>query len=307
MKLRIATRSSALAMAQSRQVADWLMAAHPGLECELAPVVTRGDRVRGPLAAVGGKGLFTAELEEALASGALECAVHSAKDLPAVMDDRFVIAATPRREDPRDALVVAQGRDPAQMLSGSAATVGTGSPRRAVQIIEMFPQANVIPIRGNVETRIGRVESGQFDAVVLAMAGLIRSGLVDRQAGQLLPLPAASFIPAAGQGVLAVQCRCDDGATQELLSALDDPATHAALDAERRVVAGLQAGCHSCLGVHVAPQAGGWAARGLVGAPGRREVLSGSACANSAMESGESLLHDLIRRGAMDLLTEGGA
>ena len=296
--LRIATRSSALAMAQARSVAEALPA-----PTELVGISTRADRSAGPLADIGGKGLFTAELEAALRRRELHLAVHSAKDLPADMPDDLVIAAVPPRQDPRDAIVSPGGRLPADLPAG--ARVGTSSLRRSCQVRSVRPEAVVVPLRGNVETRLGKLHEGQCDAVVLALAGLNRLGLTDGLGGSLRPLDAETFVPAAGQGALAVQCLADDAATRDLLAALNNPDSAAALDAERTVVRRLGATCHSAVGVHVCRAGGGWSARGFVSRPDAAVVVRAAAEGETAQAAAEDLLDRLTAAGALDLLGGG--
>ncbi len=250
--IRLATRRSALAMAQTGMVAGSLRAACPGCLVELTPMSTRGDRTAGPLAPAGGKGLFTAELEDALREARVHAAVHSAKDLPEHLGEAFTIAAVPRRADPRDALVSRHG--PLADLPPGA-RVGTGSLRRKAQLLTLREDLDVVAVRGNVETRLGKAlgERPELDAVVLAMAGLIRSGLDDDHAGNIHPFHAAELIPAAGQGSLAVEALADDHATCQRLARIDHAPSRAALTAERGILRYLQANCHSCVAVHVAP------------------------------------------------------
>jgi hydroxymethylbilane synthase len=210
-------------------------------DAELLTIKTTGDRIASaalPLAA--GKGLFTKEIEEALLDGRADVAVHSLKDLPTEMDPRLVIAAVPQREDPRDALV---GRTLPELRSG--ARVGTGSPRRAAQLLHLGRGLIVENIRGNVDTRLRKLDEGQYDAVVLAAAGLRRLGLADRIAEVL---PVEVMCPAVGQGALAVQCRADDTATRRRLAALEDPAARAEVTAERALLAELGGGCRVPIG-----------------------------------------------------------
>jgi hydroxymethylbilane synthase len=237
--LRLATRGSALALAQSRVVADGLRAAWPGLEVELVAVVTEGDRRRDvPAAALGGKGIFTAAVQRAVLEHRADLAVHSAKDLPAAQVTGLVLAAVPRRDDPRDVLVARQ------VLAGlddlaPGARVGTGSPRRVALLQWLRPDLELVPIRGNVDSRVRRVHGGELDAVVLAAAGLRRLGL----AAAAVPLDPDSFTPAPGQGTLAVEARADDTRTLGLLSALTDRPSRVALRAERAFLRRLGGSC----------------------------------------------------------------
>jgi len=301
MKLRIATRRSNLALRQSRLVADAIRAHHEGVEVELVAMATRGDRLRGPLRAAGGKGLFIRELEQALRSGRVQLAVHSAKDLPAEMAEEFAIAAVPARADPRDALV---SRFAGVEGLPAGAAVGTGSPRRRAQLLALRGDLAVAPIRGNVETRVSKAlaPEGGLAAAVLAMAGLLRSGLADSHADFVHPLAVEDVIPAAGQGTLAVQALRGAAETAELLAPLEDPAARGALSAEREVLRRLGAGCHSCLAVHVAPREGAWRAWGMVARPDGSGMVRVTCRAGGAAEAAEALLADLHDRGAAELL-----
>jgi hydroxymethylbilane synthase len=238
--LRIGTRPSALAMAQSGTVADRLRAAgHP---CELVEVRTPGDRSSAPVAELG-VGVFVSALRDALAAGEVDVAVHSYKDLPTAPDTRLTLAAVPGREDPRDALVARDGLVLGELPNG--ATVGTGSPRRKAQLDALGLGLEVVAIRGNVDTRIAKVHDGELDAVVVAAAGLRRLGRVGEATELLDPL---QMLPAPAQGALAIECRAgtddDDLAlARTLATVLDDPFTRAAVLAERAVLATLEAGC----------------------------------------------------------------
>ena len=248
--LLIGTRKSPLAMAQSQWVADALCSRHPGLRVELVPVVTGGDRYFGPLHEVGGKGLFTAELESALREGTIDLAVHSAKDLPTAIAADLAIVAVPAREDPRDALVTVSGAT-IQSLAAEA-VVGTSSPRRGAQIRVMRPDLRIVPIRGNVDTRLRKVlEEAQVGATVLAMAGLIRAGLLQKNRPHVCPLGVEEFIPAAGQGALAIEAAVANRRATALAAAIDHEPSRQALEAERQVVAHLDADCRSSLAVHL--------------------------------------------------------
>ena len=247
--LRLATRQSPLALAQSRWVANQLEAAHADLRVELVGVTTTGDVTRGPLADAGGKGLFTKEVELALLRGDADLAVHSMKDMPVTMplvdEADLIIAAVPTREDASDALVGPGALDLASLPPN--ARIGTGSPRRIALLRAIRPDAVAVPVRGNVDTRLAMIGE-QVDAVVLAMAGLRRLGRSDDV--RIRPLPSDIFTPAAGQGALAVQCRRDDSRARRLAGVLDDAGSHAAVAAERRVVALLDGDCHSVIGAH---------------------------------------------------------
>ena len=240
--LRLGTRRSALALAQAEQVADALRAG--GHDVTLVEVVTEGDRSAAALTSLGGTGVFVAELRQRLLSGDIDFAVHSLKDLPTADEPGLVIAAVPPRADPRDALVSRDNLALAELAPG--AVVGTGSPRRAAQLHATGLGLSVVPIRGNVDTRLRKVAEGEFDAVVVAAAGLARLGRLDEAAEILDP---AQMLPAPGQGALAVECRADDDSLRDLLAAaLDHEDTRAAATAERIVLARLEAGCSAPVG-----------------------------------------------------------
>ncbi len=235
--LRIGTRGSTLALAQANLVVGCLRAAVAGIEVELVTIVTAGDRDQAsPLPE--GVGWFTTAIQQALQRGEVEVAVHSYKDLPTKRPEGLVIAAVPVREDPRDALV-SRGGLPLRRLPPGA-VVGTSSPRREVQLRALRPDLDVRPIRGNVETRIAKVESGEYDAAVLALAGLKRLGLESR-ATQVFGYE--EMLPAPAQGALAVECRAGDAATRERLAAIDDPVLRQVVAAERAFLAAVDAGC----------------------------------------------------------------
>lgn len=239
--LRIGTRGSALALAQTGHVADRLRAA--GAAVEIVTISTPGDRSHAPIAEIG-IGVFTSALRDALANGEIDVAVHSYKDLPTARDPRLSLAAVPPREDPRDALVARDGLTLGELPAG--AKVGTGSPRRAAQLNALGLGIEVVALRGNVDTRIGKVRNGELDAVVLARAGLARLGRTAEITETLDPI---QMLPAPAQGALAVECRVDDVDTEHLLqSTLDDSASRAAVAAERALLAALEAGCSAPVG-----------------------------------------------------------
>jgi hydroxymethylbilane synthase len=239
--LRLGTRPSALAVAQSELVAERLRAA--GHAVELVTVSTSGDRSSAPIPTLG-VGVFVSQLRDALVADEVDIAVHSYKDLPTAPDPRLVIAAIPPREDPRDALVARDGRVLGELPAG--ATVGTGAPRRVAQLEALGLGLRIVPIRGNVDTRIGKVAAGELDAVVVAAAGLRRLGRIDEASELLDPL---QMLPAPAQGALAVECRAADTALAALLAqVLDDAGARAAVTAERAVLATLEAGCSAPVG-----------------------------------------------------------
>ena len=239
--LRIGTRGSALALAQTGTVAEALKAA--GAQVEIVVIKTPGDLSDAPIAQIG-IGVFTSALRDALANNEIDVAVHSYKDLPTAPDPRLVLAAVPQREDPRDALVARDGLTLGELLPGS--TVGTGSPRRAAQLEALGLGLNIVPLRGNVDTRIGKVRNGELDAVVLARAGISRLGRTSEITENLEPI---QMLPAPAQGALAVECRVDDVDAEHLIqSTLDDSASRAAVTAERAMLAALEAGCSAPVG-----------------------------------------------------------
>lgn len=239
--IRIGTRGSALALAQTATVAEALERA--GAPVEIVTIATAGDRSSAPIAEIG-IGVFTSALRDAVADGTVDVAVHSYKDLPTAKDPRLSLAAVPPRGDPRDALVARDGLTLGELPPDSR--VGTGSPRRAAQLDALGFGLRVVPIRGNVDTRIRKVTDGELDAVVLAKAGLARIGRLDVITEVLDPI---QMLPAPAQGALAVECRVDDVDVEHLLqSTLDDPASRAAVGAERAMLAALEAGCSAPVG-----------------------------------------------------------
>ncbi|MEQ6902395.1 hydroxymethylbilane synthase [Nocardioides sp. YIM 152588] len=242
--LRIGTRRSALATTQTGHVAA--MVEGLGLGTELVEITTDGDRSQAagtPLAGSSATGVFVNALREALLAGEVDVAVHSLKDLPTAPAEGIALVAIPQREDPRDALVARDGLTLGELPPGSV--VGTGSPRRAAQLRALGLGVEVRGLRGNVDTRISKVTSGEYDAVILARAGLARLGRGDEVTEVIDPL---QMLPAPGQGALAIECRADDDATRDALAALDDPGTRAAVLAERATLATLEGGCSAPIG-----------------------------------------------------------
>jgi len=244
-RLTIGTRGSDLALAQTKMVAARLRAAHPGLAgpdaIQITVIKTTGDRVQDrPLAELGGKGLFTKEIEEALLDGRIDLAVHSMKDLETHLPDGLVIAATLEREDPRDVLLAGQATRIAELPKG--AVVGTASLRRGAQILAGRPDLKVVPFRGNVNTRIAKLEAGDVDATILALAGLRRLGMTKYETRAI---PIAEMLPAVAQGAIGLECRAADEATRGYLAALDHAPTARAVAAERAVLAALDGSCRT--------------------------------------------------------------
>jgi hydroxymethylbilane synthase len=239
--LRLGTRRSALATTQSQWVADRL--AHLGHEVELVEITTEGDRSGEPLTTIGGTGVFVSAIREALHAGRIDVAVHSLKDLPTAPDPDLVVAAVPVREDSRDVLVARDGLTLGELPAGSV--IGTGSPRRASQLAALGLGLEIRPIRGNVDTRIRFVSSGELDGVVLARAGLARLGRLAEATEVIDPI---QVLPAPGQGALAVECRSDRADVIAAVSALDDADTRACVTAERALLSALEAGCTAPIG-----------------------------------------------------------
>ncbi len=260
--LRIATRRSTLALWQAEHVAGLLRTHQPDLEVSLVPIVTTGDRIQDrPLAAVGGKGLFIKELEVAIAEGRAELAVHSMKDVPAELPAGFLIAAVLPRADPRDAFLSRRHAAFAALPPG--ARVGTSSLRRESMLRAARPDLDVVPLRGNVDTRLRKLDDGDLDAIILASAGLIRLGLGSRITEFLDP---RISLPAVGQGIVGIECR-DDSMLRAVLAPLDDGPTRECLTAERALSAALEAGCSSPIAGYARHVAGMLELEGLVGAP----------------------------------------
>ena len=237
--LRLATRESALALWQTGHVADRLRAAHPGLDVQLVPMTTRGDRILDrALSEVGGKGLFLKELEVAMLEGRADAAVHSLKDVPMALDGPFVLAAILERANPFDAFVSNAYATLDALPQG--ARVGTSSLRRQAQLRALRPDLELIDLRGNVNTRLAKLDDGRYDAIILACAGLSRLGFDARIRERLTP---PRMLPAVAQGAIAIECRDDDAATAKLLRALDDGSTRVCVEAERAMNRALHGSC----------------------------------------------------------------
>jgi len=241
--LRIGTRGSALALAQARGVLEDLRRLHAGLDAELVPIKTSGDRQAGPLTALGGKGLFTAELEDALRAGRIDLAVHSLKDLPVALPEGLALGAVPERASPFDVLVHRRGWSLRLLPPGTR--LGTGSPRRALCLKVSSPHLEFVALRGNVDTRLRKMDAGEVDGLVLAHAGLIRLGRADRVTE---PIPLLSLLPAPGQGCLGIEVRAGDGRVRDLLAPLHHPPSALEAGVERALLEDLGGGCRMALG-----------------------------------------------------------
>jgi hydroxymethylbilane synthase len=303
--LRIGTRGSQLALWQARAVATRLEAA--GVEVELVIIKTSGDRLQeAPLSEVGGKRLFVKEIEDALVRDEIDAAVHSAKDMPADLPDGLAIAATLSREDPRDAFVLPADHTNGDVRSslaglGRPPRVGTSSVRRTAQLSSVLPGAVFAPIRGNVDTRLRKLDAGEYDVLVLAAAGLRRLGFSDRISGTLSP---DECVPAPGQGIVAVEIRADDSDTRRALRAVHDPAAATTLDAERTVVSALGGGCQLPLGALALIKNQELHLRAAVCSPdGRRTVRAqASGPASDPIVLGRRIAEDLAKQGAAEIL-----
>jgi len=291
--LRLGTRRSPMAMTQSRLVAD-AVTRLTGHEVELVGITSRGDVSSEALTQIGGTGVFVSALRAALLAGDVDFAVHSLKDLPTGPADGITLAAVPARDDPRDALVAAGGVKLADLPRG--ARIGTGSPRRAAQLLLLRSDLCPVPVRGNAGTRLAKVESGELDAVVLGYAGLARIGRLDAVTQVLEP---DEMVPAAGQGALAVECPSGREDLVALLGCVDDPASRAATTAERSMLGALQAGCSAPVGAYAAGT-DVLRLRGLVVAADGGMALRGSASGAPALAEalGQQVAGELLGRGA---------
>ena len=301
--LKLGTRASQLALTQSTHVADAITAAS-GVPVELVHVRTDGDRSNAAISQLGGTGVFVTALREALLDGVVDLAVHSYKDLPTAPAAGLVLAAVPPREDARDVLVARDRLTLAELPAG--AKVGTGAPRRMAQLRALGLGLDVVPIRGNVDSRMARVVPGDLDAVVLARAGLARIGRLAAVTEVLDPL---QVLPAPAQGALAVECRADDTRVRELLAALDDPATRACVAAERSVLATLEAGCSAPVAAHAELAEGEdgtpelylrASVTAIDGGDAVRDSITGPVA--EAQELGRRLAAELLDRGAAALM-----
>jgi hydroxymethylbilane synthase len=305
--LRLGTRASALARTQSQTVADAITAA-TGAPVELVPIVTEGDRSSAAIAQLGGTGVFVAAIRRALVEGTVDLAVHSYKDLPTAAEPGLAIAAVPGREDPRDALVARDGLTLGELPPGSR--VGTGAPRRVAQLRALGLGLDIVPIRGNVDTRLARVAglgggAADLDAVVLARAGLARLGRLDVVTETLDPL---QVLPAPAQGALAVECRASDARTRELIGRLEDPAVRACVQAERSTLAALEAGCSAPVAAYAEVAEGDAGPelflRASVTAIDGSDAVRGSVSGPlpEATALGRALATELLDRGAAELM-----
>lgn len=300
--LRIATRKSALALWQAEHVAARLRALEPGRPVELLPLTTEGDRDLGmSLAAAGGKGLFIKELEVALAEGRAELAVHSMKDVPVEIDPRFVIGAVLEREDARDAFLSVKHASFEALARG--ARVGSSSLRRRGQLLHRRPDLVVEPLRGNVDTRLRKLERGEYDAMVLAVAGLKRLGLEKAITAVLEP---SVCLPAITQGIIGIECRSEDDTTRALLAHLNHGPSWTQALAERALSRGLSGSCNLPLAGHATLEGGMLSLRGCVASPDGRRLIEGAVSGPDRRpeDLGIQLAQDLLARGAGEVLKD---
>lgn len=302
--VRIATRKSRLAMWQAETVARQLQDLHPQLKVELVGMSTQGDRVLdSPLAKIGGKGLFVKELEDGLLGGRADIAVHSMKDVPMAFPPKLHLPVIMRREDPRDAFVSGQFDSLASLPRG--ARIGTSSLRRQCQIMARLPDARIRELRGNVNTRLAKLDAGEFDAIILAAAGLKRLGLGDRIREYI---STEASLPAIGQGAIGIECRCDDVRTNELIAPLDDPETHTRVCAERAINARLNGGCQVPIAGFAQLNGDEIFIRGLIGYPDGHNIIRGQARGNvaDAERLGRDVAEQLLTQGAGEILASLG-
>jgi len=300
--VRIATRKSPLALWQAEFVRDSILALRPDLKVELVKMVTQGDKILDtPLAKVGGKGLFVKELELGILQGDADIAVHSMKDVPVEFPEGLHLAVICEREDPRDAFVSNDYESIEDLPEG--AKVGTSSLRRMCQIRNWRSDLKILDLRGNVNTRLRKLDEGEYDAIILACAGLKRLGFDDRIQSHLDP---GFSLPAIGQGAVGIECRVDDDFINELIAPLNHAATRTRVLAERAMNARLEGGCQVPIGGYAELDGDTLLIRGLVGRPDGSEMVRGEIAgrADEAVYLGTTLAEDLLARGAGDILKE---
>lgn len=300
--LRIATRKSQLALWQAEYVKARLQQAHPGLEVELVKMTTQGDKILDtPLAKVGGKGLFVKELEAGMLNGDADIAVHSMKDVPVELPEGLHLPVICPREDPRDAFVSNEIDSFENLPDG--ARVGTSSLRRQCQISAVRPDLRIVDLRGNVNTRLQKLDDGEYDAIILAAAGLIRLEMGERITGYLDP---EICLPAIGQGAVGIECRTDDAKVNELLAPLNDTSTAIRVRAERALNHRLQGGCQVPIAGYAELGKGLLLMRGLVGQPDGGVIVRGDIAGHpdEAEQLGLILAEDLLSRGADTILQQ---
>lgn len=300
--IRIATRKSPLALWQAEHVAAELRRIHPGSEVEILGMTTRGDKILdAPLAKVGGKGLFVKELEQGMLEGRADIAVHSLKDVPVDLPEGLHLPVILERENPRDAFVSSRYPSIAELPQG--ARVGTSSLRRQCQLAARRPDLRIEPLRGNVNTRLAKLDGGELDAVILAAAGLLRLGFVERIRAYLEP---EESLPAIGQGAIGIECRSDDERVNALIAPLHHGPTAARVAAERALNRRLQGGCQVPIAGHARLEGDRLYLRGLVGLPDGSRILRAEAHGpvDQPVALGESVAQDLLDQGAGEILAD---
>ena len=300
--LKIATRKSPLALWQAEYVRDRLLAAHRGLDVELVTMSTKGDRILDtPLAKIGGKGLFVKELEQGMMAGEADIAVHSLKDVPMDLPEGFILPVVCERESPFDAFVSHTCSDIADLPRG--ARVGTSSLRRSSQLLHRRPDLEILSLRGNVQTRLSKLDGGEFDAIILASAGLIRLQMEDRIRHKI---PPEFMLPAVGQGAVGIECRAGDENTLSLINCLNDPDTHTRVAAERAFNHRLEGGCQVPIAAFAVLENEQIWLRGLVASTDGKEMLQAETRGprQDADKLGLRLAKELLDRGADRILNK---
>jgi hydroxymethylbilane synthase len=296
--LNFATRPSALARWQTDWVIDTLQGRRPGLQCRQVVITTQGDRIlERPLPEIGGKGVFTQELEAELLSGRVQAAVHSLKDLPVENVPGLMIGAIPPRADARDVLISQEGYQLDTLPR--AGRVGTSSLRRSAQLLAYRPDLDIVPLRGNIDTRIRKQREGEYAAIILAAAGVLRLGM-ENVIVQWLPWEV--MLPAPGQGALAVQCRIEDGGTRQLLSMIDDPSTRQATTAERSFLEGLGGGCSLPVAAYATVRDGTVNLHGLVASADGRKIVRVEGTDEHPKRLGQTLAQQALAQGGAEIL-----
>ena len=302
MELRLGTRPSLLAQRQANWVKSRVEELYPGVGITLVHIKTEGDRMDIPLFKVGGKGLFVKEIEEALLRGEVDLAVHSVKDLPALTPQGLALMAFPEREDPRDVLISAERKSWQEIPPGGK--VGTGSLRRQAQLLNLRPDLTIVPLRGNLDTRIKKLSTLRLNAVILASAGLLRMGWEDRVTEYFEP---EVMLPAVGQGALAIEGRAGDERVQKVVSSLNHFSTQLAVAAERAFLKRLEGGCQVPIAGLAKVESGKLRLNGLVASSDGRKVIKGKVEGSSlkSEDLGRQLAEELLENGAGDILREG--
>jgi len=302
MELRLGTRPSLLAQRQANWVKSRVEELYPGVGITLVHIKTEGDRMDIPLFKVGGKGLFVKEIEEALLRGEVDLAVHSAKDLPALIPEGLMLMAFPEREDPRDVLISAERKSWREIPPGGK--VGTGSLRRQAQLLNLRPDLTIVPLRGNLDTRIKKLSTLKLNAVIMASAGLLRMGWEDRVTEYFEP---EVMLPAVGQGALAIEGRAGDERVQKVVSSLNHFSTQLAVAAERAFLKRLEGGCQVPIAGLAKVESGKLSLNGLVASFDGRKVIKGKVEGPSlkSEDLGRQLAEELLENGAGDILREG--